>query len=69
MRELSFFFDGLKCFFEVLPITGEELDSLPRVYIHGHSSEEYIRTLCTYSQHSTEPEAPSSMETLIGIYS
>jgi hypothetical protein len=59
MSKLSFFFDGLKCFFEVSPITGEELDSLPRVYIHGHSSEEYIRILRTYSQHSAQPEAPS----------
>ena len=33
-KELPFHFDGRKCFFEVAPISQEEIDTLPKVYLN-----------------------------------
>jgi hypothetical protein len=44
-KEVSFFFDGSKCFFEISTITQEEMDTLPRIYIHGRSTKEYVPSI------------------------
>ena len=46
-KNLSFHFDGRKCFFEVAAISEEELRSLPRVYLDSQENtpfEPSIRT-------------------------
>ena len=40
-KNLSFHFDGRKCFFEVAAISEEELQSLPRVYLNPQENTPY----------------------------
>jgi hypothetical protein len=72
-KEVSFFFDRSKCFFEISTITQEEMNTLPRIYIHGRLTKEYvpwsdtrpflsIYSIWTIIQSST-------MEISFGIYS
>ncbi len=61
LTEVSFFFDGLKCFFEISAITQEEIDTLPRVYIHGQLMKEYVPLICAHSCQSTQSEPSSNL--------
>jgi hypothetical protein len=54
LNEASFFFDGSKCFFEISTITQEEMDTLPRIYIHGQLMKEYVPLICAHSCQSTQ---------------
>ena len=40
-KNLSFHFDGRKCFFEVAAISEEELRTLPRVYLNSQENTPY----------------------------
>jgi hypothetical protein len=59
--EVSFFFDGSKCFFEISAITQEEINTLPRVYIHGRSMKEYVPSIRAHSCRSTQSEPSSNL--------
>jgi hypothetical protein len=60
-KEVSFFFDGSKCFFEISTITQEEMDTLPRIYIHGQSTKEYVPSIRAHSCGSTQSEPLSNL--------
>jgi hypothetical protein len=42
-------FYGSKCFFEISTITQDEMDTLPRIYIHGRSTKEYVPSIRAHS--------------------
>jgi hypothetical protein len=47
--EVSFLFDGSKCFFELRPISEEELLTLPTLYLTSEGDSPYKPTLRTHS--------------------
>ena len=62
-KNLSFHFDGHKCYFEVAAISQEELQSLPRVYLNSQESTPYelsarTNTIWTLTKNSHPHEAP-----------
>jgi hypothetical protein len=61
LKEVSFFFDGSKCFFEISTIAQEEMDTLPRIYIHGRSTKEYVPSICAHSCRSTQSDPLSNL--------
>jgi hypothetical protein len=61
LKEVSFFFDGSQCFFGISAITQEEIDTLPRIYIHGQSMKEYVPSICAHSCRSTQSEPSSNL--------
>ena len=52
-KNLSFQFDGQKCFFEIVAISEEELQSLPRVYINSQDTTPFEPSVCTNTIHAT----------------
>jgi hypothetical protein len=60
-KEVSFFFDRSKCFFEISTITKEEMDTLPRIYIHGQSTKEYVPLIRAHSCRSTQSDPLSNL--------
>lgn len=50
---LPFHFDGSKCFYEVCPISEEELSTLPRVFITSTGLEEYEPAIRTHTTRAT----------------
>jgi hypothetical protein len=61
LKEVSFFFNGSKWFFEISTITQEEMDTLPRIYIHGRSMKEYVPSIHAHSCRSTQYEPSSNL--------
>ena len=62
-KNLSFHFDGRKCFFEVVAISEEELRSLPRVYLNSKENTPYepsvqTNTVQAITKNSHPHEAP-----------
>jgi hypothetical protein len=57
--EVSFLFDGLKCFFELPLISEEELRTLPTLYLTSEGDSLYEPTLRTHSiQHTDVKSRP-----------
>jgi hypothetical protein len=52
--EVSFLFDGSKCFFELRPISEEELRTLPTLYLTSEGDSPYKPTLRTHSCRHTD---------------
>jgi hypothetical protein len=48
-NEVSIFFSRSKCFFEISTITQEEMDTLPRIYVHGCLTKEYVPSIHAHS--------------------